>query len=45
MVDLLGEQLLTEVNALVKIALLLASPSKCGVFTTGFPSAPICSGG
>ena len=43
MADLLGEQLLTEVNALVKTALLPARLSRCGAFTSGFPSAPICS--
>ena len=42
MADLLGLQLLTEVNALVKTALLSASRSRCGVFTVVFPSAPIC---
>ena len=41
--DLLGEQLLTDVKALLKIALLLASLSRFGVLMTVLPRAPIYS--
>ena len=39
--DLLGEQLLTDVKALSKIALVWASLSRFGVLIAGFPKAPI----